>query len=97
MRRRIVIHKSAVKYLEKMPADRKAQVFDALREIAAMTDPSANANVRKLAGAWEGAWRLRIGSYRVIFKFNLPGSKITTPPPDVLEVLQVGPRGDIYK
>ena len=98
MKRQILFHRHAAKYLKKMPAERKAQVLDAVRTLATLIDPTASPNVSKLAGGWDGAWRLRVGSYRVIFKFSLPDAHPnSSPPPDVFEVLLIGPRGDIYK
>lgn len=42
MKRQILFHRHAAKYLKKMPADRKTQVLDAMRELAAMPDPSVS-------------------------------------------------------
>jgi len=43
--------------------------------------------VEKLVG--EGAWKMRVGDYRVILDINEPGKKI--------EVLELGHRKNIYK
>ncbi len=96
--RQIVFHRHAAKYLQKMPVERKSQTLAALRELAALPDPAASPNVRRMAGEWSGAWRLHISSYRVIFTFTTqsePGEGGT--PQGVLEALLIGPRGDIYK
>lgn len=89
--REISYHKRAVKYLRRMPVDRKEQIKAALAQIAALEDPLIDPNVIQMSGEWESCQRLRIGSYRAIYRLvdrdGLP----------TLEVLQVGPRGDIYK
>lgn len=89
--REINYHKRAVKYLRRMPADRKEQIKEALAQIAELEDPLGDPNVKPMSGAWESCHRLRIGSYRAIYRL-VDREGIQT-----LEVLQVGPRGDIYK
>ncbi len=94
--RQILFHRHAAKYLQKMPDERKSQIFKALREIAAAPNPALSPNVSKMAGDWEGAWRLRVGGYRVIFKFTQWESPAEQGH-GVLETLLIGPRGDVYK
>lgn len=89
--REISYHKRAVKYLRRMPVDRKEQIKGALAQIAGLEDPLTDPNVKQMGGDQEDCQRLRIGIYRAIYRLverdGLP----------TLEVLQVGPRGDIYK
>lgn len=89
--REISYHKRAVKSLRRMPIERKEQIKTALAEIAALEDPLTDPNVKQMGGTWESCQRLRIGGYRAIYRLvdrdGLP----------TLEVLQVGPRGDVYK
>lgn len=82
---KIVYRKSALKALLKMPqktALQFSQAFDAL----AIHDP-AGLDIKKLEGR-EG-YRLRISSYRAIFRWL---DEVL-----VIEVIDVGSRGDIYK
>ncbi len=89
--REISYHRRAVKYLRRMPVGRKEQIKEALAQIAGLEDPSSDPNVKPMSGAWESCHRLRIGSYRAIYRL-VDREGIQT-----LEVLQVGLRGDIYK
>jgi mRNA-degrading endonuclease RelE of RelBE toxin-antitoxin system len=98
MRRQILFHRHAAKYVKKMPADRKEKLLEALLALAALPDPSVNPNLSKMSGEWDGTWRLRVGSYRVICRFSLQDEDpAVVPSANVFEVLLVGPRGDIYK
>jgi mRNA-degrading endonuclease RelE of RelBE toxin-antitoxin system len=90
--RPLAFHRHAANYLRRMPADRKAQVLEALEPLRTVADPVTNPNVKAMLGKWAGALRLRVGSLRVIFRIAQ-----TPDGSEVLDVLQVGPRGDIYK
>jgi phage-related protein len=46
--RAVLYHRHAVRYLRRMPADRKAQVKAAVDEVAALDDPLSHANVKAL-------------------------------------------------
>ena len=88
--RPVVYHRNAVRYMRRMPADRTAQVKAAVDEVATLPDPLSHANVKALGGEWSGCLRLRVGRYRAIFQI------VTDDEDERLEVLQVGPRGDVY-
>jgi mRNA interferase RelE/StbE len=83
--REILYHRHAVRYLKKMPDDRKEQVKSAIAEVAELSDMHAHPSVKAMRGEWEGCLRLRVGGYRVIFRVA-----------ESIEILHVGPRGDIY-
>lgn len=76
--------RKAIKGLRKLPANVADQFCTAFQEIA---DSRGHWEVKKLAGR-EG-YRLRIGGYRGIYKIE--GEQVT------VLVLDVGPRGGIYK
>ena len=88
--REILYHRHAVRYLKRMPADRKQQLKAAIAAVAVLPDVLAHPSVKRMFGEWEGCLRLRVGGYRVIFR--IPGEELDP----ALEVLFVGPRGDIY-
>ena len=88
--RQVLYHRNAVKYLRRMPVDRKEQVKSAITELAAIADISLHPNVKAMAGEWSGCLRLRIGQYRAIFRIAVDGGN------ESIEVLQVGLRGNIY-
>ena len=89
--RAIVFHRRAARYLRRMPRDRAAQVRDALREVAELTDISIHSDIKTMRGGMEGWYRLRIGRYRAILQVTLVEVD------EVLYVDAIGPRGDIYK
>lgn len=76
--------KKAIKGIQKLPANIAEQFRTAFQEIA---DNRGNWDVKKLTGR-EG-YRLRIGGYRGIYKIE--GEQV------MVLVLDVGPRGGIYK
>lgn len=78
-----------------MPGDRQAQMRSALQAVAALSDPASSPNVRPMSGDWVGCQRLRVGSYRVIFRVVPP--ELPEAPEGTLDVLLIGPRGDVYK
>lgn len=81
----VVYRKKAVKALRKMPqatAQRFTNAFSALAQ-----GQHAGLDISKLAGR-EG-YRLRIGDWRALYRIE--ESRL------VIEVLLIGPRGDVYK
>ena len=88
--REVLYHRHAVRCLKRMPADRKEQIKAAIVAVAVLPDPLALPAVKVMRGDWEGCLRPRVGGYRVIFR--IPGEDSDP----TLEVLHVGPRGDIY-
>lgn len=87
--REVVYHRHAVRYLRRMPPKRKEQVKSALAEIADLESPASHPNVSRMVGEWAGCFRVRVGDYRAIFRVHREGSR--------MEVLLVGPRGDVYR
>ncbi len=82
--KRITYTKSAQKALRSMPANVAALIVSKIEQYA--TDPTSLANmVIKLQG--RDGYRLRVGSWRVIFDED--GA--------VLAILAIGPRGGIYE
>ena len=75
--------RSAIKALQRMPANTSARIVSKIEAYAA--DPASHANnVRSLKGR-EGV-RLRVGNWRVIMEDGV-----------VLAVLEIGPRGSVYE
>jgi len=77
-----------------MPGDRQAQMRAALQTVAALSDVTDSPNVRPMSGDWSGCHRLRVDSYRAILRVIAPEPEA---PEGTLEILAIGPRGDIYK
>ena len=84
---RLVVHKHAVKYIQKLPSNKKAQVKKLLKKLAEA--PADYPGTISMVGKWSGYKRIRIGSLRVIYWFD--------PSENIIYVDHVGPRGDIYK
>lgn len=82
--KKIAYSKQAIKTLSRIPANESKRIRAKIAQYAA--DPSSMANnVKKLQG--EYYYRLRIGDWRAIFDEN----------DVVIEVIKIGPRGDVYK
>jgi len=78
--------KQAIKALAKMPADARLRIALAVERLA--DDPDSDAlDVKPLQG--RTGYRLRVGKYRVIYHRD---DAVL-----VILVVDVGPRGDIYK
>lgn len=77
----ILILAGAARQLAGLPPDAYLTVRDRIRMLAAEPLPLES---EKIAGR-EG-WRMQVGRYRVIYKIDLPSSRVT--------VLDVSPRSD---
>jgi len=81
--KQIAYTKAALRALARMPKATSARIVSKI--VAYATDPASQArNVKALKGR-EGI-RLRVGDWRVILRDG-----------DRLDVLDVGPRGDVYE
>jgi mRNA interferase RelE/StbE len=89
---RIEFHRRARKSLRRIPSDRARQVIGAIEELAHLADPSTHNNVIHMHGEWEGYLRMRVGSYRVIFRIQGEEGDVTL----LVDVFDIGPRGGIY-
>ena len=59
--------------------------------ILGLTVTPPKGDIKPMEGKPEGRYRLRVGGYRVIYRYNQDGTMV------VLFVMDIGPRGDIYK
>ncbi len=84
---RLVVHRRAARYLERMDARIQAQLKTKLEQLA--QDPAAMPGVKPMAGPWAGFYRMRHGDLRVIFFHDRAA--------DTIVIAHVGPRGDVYK
>ena len=78
---------SFAKYYEKLPPKLKnkvIEVFNQLRE-----NPYSIPNVKPLAGSNHDDYRIRIGSLRLLYRIQ--NDRL------IIIILDMGPRGDIYK
>lgn len=80
--------KSAAKAISGLDRPTKQRIRDG---ILGLTKKPPEGDIRPLQGYNDGRKRLRVGKYRVIFRFDLE-SEI-----QILYIMNVGSRGDIYK
>jgi len=81
---KIVYHKKATKALESMDAVTR-------QRICAGINGMPEGDIKPLKGHSDDKLRLRIGKYRVVFRFIDENNE------SVLFVMEIGSRGDIYK
>ena len=84
---RLIVHRRAARYLDRMDTRIKAQLKAKLEQLA--QNPTAMSGVKPMAGEWAGFYRLRHGDLRVIFLHDRAA--------DTIVIAHVGPRGDVYK
>lgn len=80
--------KAAVKVINGMDRPTKQRIRDG---IEGLTKKPPEGDIKPMQGYHDERQRLRIGKYRVIFRFDLE-SEI-----EILYIMDVGSRGDIYK
>jgi len=85
---RIVYTKQALKFLDKLPEKAVERIRKA---IAKLTLKPPEGDVALMQGFDDRRMRLRIGSWRIIFKYTAQGEI------EILLVMEIGNRGDIYK
>ena len=78
---RIVLKKSAKKFIDKLPRTEKVRVVSAIEQ------PPSGEDIKQLKGH-PGMLRLRVGPYRIIFTVD-HGELVVC-------VIDAGPRGQIY-
>ena len=82
---KIEIRKSAVKFLLKQ--ERKTQQ----RLLSAISGLPHSGDIKKMAG-YTSLYRLRVGSFRVLYVVNPQSNKLT-----LIDVTDIDNRGQIYK
>ena len=84
----IQYEKAAVKYLKGLQKPQRDLILDAIEKL---THKPAEGDIKKMSGYKDGRYRLRVGKYRINYKY-LTNNEI-----EVLCIMDVGSRGDIYK
>ena len=80
--------KAAVKFLQELPQ----KLRDSIREaIKGLTQKPPKGDIKPMQGYKDGRHRLRVGKYRVIYRYTKDGEV------EILIVMEIGSRGDIYK
>ena len=84
---KLVVHRRAARYIERLDARVKGKLIAKLHELAA--NPSGSPGIKPMAGEWAGYLRMRHGDWRIIFLHDRAA--------DTIVIAHVGPRGDVYK
>lgn len=84
---KVKLRKPAAKYYEKLPPKLKNKVKDVINQLR--ENPYAIPNVKPLEGSEHDDYRIRIGSLRLLYRVHNDTL--------IIIVLDLGPRGDIYK
>ena len=84
----IQYEKSAIKYLKGLQKPQRNLILDAIEKL---THKPAEGDIKKMSGYKDGRYRLRVGKYRIIYKY------ITDTEIEILMIMDIGSRGDIYK
>lgn len=85
---KIKLGKSAIKYLKGLQKPQRDLILSAIEKL---THHPAEGDIKPMSGYKDGRYRLRVGKYRVIYKY------INESDIEILNVMDIGSRGDIYK
>lgn len=80
--------KTARKAIEKYDKSTKQRIKAGIYKLT-LTPPEGD--IKLLQGYTDGRMRLRIGKYRIIFRYGTEGNV------DILFIMDINSRGDIYK
>jgi len=84
---RIIIHKRAARYLQRLPQFQKEIIKAAIKRLT--DNPFDSKEVKQMVGNWKGYYRIRVQDVRVIYWVDKENS--------VIQIDYIGSRGDIYK
>lgn len=80
--------KRAVKAINSMDKSTKQRIKIA---IEGLTQTPPKGDIKQMQGYKDGRFRLRVGQYRIIYKYTDNGNV------EILIIIDIGVRGDIYK
>ena len=80
--------KDSLKFLAKVEKPLANKIREAIN---GLTLKPAIGDIKPMQGYNDGRMRLRVGKYRIIYKYGIDGDL------EVLFILDIGARGDIYK
>lgn len=83
----VVLSERAESYYRRLPSDIKKRINRAIDSLE--LNPLAGSHIKKLTGKLKGLYRYRLGSLRIIYQ--VVESKLR------VFVIEIGPRGNIYK
>lgn len=80
--------KSAIKAIHAMDKQTKQRIHNGI--LGLMHKPPVG-DTKPMQGFFDERYRLRVGKYRIIYKFGLENEL------EILHIIDIGSRGDIYK
>ena len=80
--------KAAVKAINSMDKATKARIRAG---ILGLTQKPPQGDIKPMQGYSDGRYRLRVGKYRIIYKYGVEMDL------EILHIIDIGSRGDIYK
>lgn len=80
--------KAAVKYLLGMPKEVRNLIREA---ILGLTKKPPKGDIKPMQGYKDGRYRLRVGKYRIIYRYSKDNEV------EILIIMEIGSRGDVYK
>jgi len=85
----VKVSSKAENYIGRLNKDNRKRIKEGLTQLSEYNNPIEHKNVKPLIGKLKGFYRLRIGDYRIVFSIL---RKIHT-----IAVVNIAPRGDVYK
>ena len=83
------IARRAANYLRRLPKETQQTIIEAFEDICQSPFSHSNPTViRPLKGPHKGRWRYSVGDLRIIYSVNVQEKSV--------EIVAIGPRGDIY-
>ena len=84
---KILLHKEAAHYYNKLDANQQKRMNQAIEEIK--KNPYIPQKTKKLKGRLEGKYSYRLSHFRIIYFVDEKN--------EIIYIEAIGPRGDIYK
>ncbi len=80
--------RDAIKFLKKLDQKSVSRIRSAIEGLT-VTPPLGD--IKMMHGSTDGKMRLRVGAWRIIYRYGTEGDL------EILFILDIGNRGDIYK
>ena len=80
--------RSAARFLEALDRPTKARIRAGIQ---GLTEKPPKGNIKTLEGHHDGRLRLRVGKYRIVYRYGKEGQV------EILHIMEIGSRGDVYK
>ena len=80
--------KDSLKFLAKLEKKAVERIRSA---ISGLTEKPPVGDIKPMQGVGDGRYRLRVGAWRVIYRYDLDGVV------EILYIIDIGKRGDVYK